>query len=117
MLAEKTAQVVASVAFEIDALPVDTHVFRVANRIGLTRNADTPLKVEKQLKTLLEKEDWSEAHHLLILHGRYTCLARKPECARCPITSACAYYEKLQKLPEKLKRTFLQKRQVLLQNR
>ena len=95
----KTAQVVASVAFEIDALPVDTHVFRVANRIGLARNADTPLKVEKQLKALLAKEDWSEAHHLLILHGRYTCLARKPACERCPITSACTYYEKLQKLP------------------
>lgn len=98
----KTAQVVASVAFDRDALPVDTHVFRVANRIGLVRNADTPLKVERQLKRLLPKETWSEAHHLLILHGRYTCTARQPKCDRCPITEACLYYERLQKLPAPL---------------
>ncbi|PSQ79197.1 MAG: endonuclease III [Bacteroidetes bacterium QH_8_67_23] len=68
----KTAQVVASVAYEIDAFPVDTHVFRTANRIGLTkRDADTPRKVERQLKRIIPKEDWGEAHHLLILHGRY----------------------------------------------
>ena len=99
----KTAQVVASVAFDVDALPVDTHVFRVANRIGLTRNANTPLKVEQQLKKLLAKADWSEAHHLLILHGRYTCLARSPKCDKCPVAPACLYYERLKKLPEPLK--------------
>lgn len=96
----KTAQVVQSVAFDIDALPVDTHVFRVANRIGLAKNADTPLKVERQLKHLLPKADWGEAHHLLILHGRYTCTARNPKCEVCPVAPACLYYEQLQRLPE-----------------
>ena len=96
----KTAQVVASVAFEVDALPVDTHVFRVANRIGLVKeDADTPLKVERQLRRVLPQADWSEAHHLLILHGRYTCTARRPKCERCPLTDVCRYYERLRKLP------------------
>lgn len=95
----KTAQVVASVAFDIDALPVDTHVFRVANRIGITHRADTPLKVERQIKAVVPKEDWGEAHHLLILHGRYTCIARRPKCEICPVRPACVYYERLQKLP------------------
>ena len=99
----KTAQVVASVAFDIDALPVDTHVFRVANRIGLVKDAPTPLKVEQKLKRVIPKEDWSEAHHLLILHGRYRCLARTPKCEGCPIQPACLYYERLQKLPAPLK--------------
>jgi endonuclease-3 len=98
----KTAQVVASVAFDIDALPVDTHVFRVANRIGLVQQANTPLKVERQLKRLLPQSDWSEAHHMLILHGRYTCLARTPGCLDCPVAPACLYYERLQKLPPPL---------------
>lgn len=96
----KTAAVVASVAFEVDALPVDTHVFRVANRIGLVKeDADTPLKVERQLKRVIPKADWGEAHHLLILHGRYTCTARSPSCDVCPVAPACRYYERLQKLP------------------
>jgi endonuclease-3 len=98
----KTAQVVASVAFEVDALPVDTHVFRVANRIGLVAGAKTPLHVEQQLKALLDRRDWSEAHHLLILHGRYTCLARSPRCAECPIREACLYDERRRKLPASL---------------
>lgn len=96
----KTAQVVASVAFDVDALPVDTHVFRVANRIGLVENANTPLKVERQLKRVMPQETWSEAHHLLILHGRYTCLARSPKCTQCPLTDACRYFERLQRLPK-----------------
>lgn len=95
----KTAQVVQSVAFEMEALPVDTHVFRVANRIGLAEDADTPLKVERQLKRLLPRETWGEAHHLLILHGRYTCTARSPKCAACPVPPACRYYDRLQRLP------------------
>ncbi|HEY5564032.1 MAG TPA: endonuclease III, partial [Rhodothermia bacterium] len=96
----KTAQVVASVVFERDALPVDTHVFRVANRIGLVRDAKTPLAVEKGLKRILPKEDWSEAHHLLILHGRYTCTARSPKCDSCLISDNCLYFSRLIKLPE-----------------
>lgn len=95
----KTAQVVASVAFDVDAIPVDTHVFRVANRIGLGRNARTPLAVERQLKDLLPTEDWSEGHHLLILHGRYTCTARNPGCQSCVVSAVCEYYERLQRLP------------------
>ncbi len=97
----KTAQVVLSVAFEVDALPVDTHVFRVANRIGLVKNgATTPRKVERQLKRVIPKEEWGVAHHLLILHGRYTCTARSPSCEQCPLTSICTYYGRQQKLPD-----------------
>ncbi len=97
----KTAQVVANVAFDVDALPVDTHVFRVANRIGLvTEGADTPKKVEQQLKRVIPRDDWADAHHLLILHGRYTCMARSPDCADCSLTEVCKYYDRLQTLPE-----------------
>ncbi|MEX0747710.1 MAG: endonuclease III [Rhodothermales bacterium] len=95
----KSAQVVAAVAYQRDTLAVDTHVFRVANRIGITRNADTPLKVERQLKRIVQREDWSEAHHLFILHGRYTCTARNPNCDACPVTHACDYRTRLQALP------------------
>lgn len=96
----KTAQVVANVAFDVDALPVDTHVFRVANRIGLVKEgADTPKKVEQQLKRVIPKTDWSDAHHLLILHGRYTCTARSPSCDDCSLTEVCQHYDRLQKLP------------------
>lgn len=97
----KTAQVVASVAFDsTEALPVDTHVFRVANRIGLvTEDADTPLKVERQLKRIIPREEWGEAHHLLILHGRYTCTARNPKCEQCPVRPVCKYYARLRRLP------------------
>lgn len=97
----KTAQVVLSVAFAVDALPVDTHVFRVSNRIGLVKNdATTPRKVERQLKRIIPRDDWGEAHHLLILHGRYTCTARSPDCDACPLTDFCTYYERLQRLPD-----------------
>ena len=99
----KTAQVVSSVAFDDDdALPVDTHVFRVANRIGLVDGADTTLKVERGLKAVIPRGTWGEAHHLLILHGRYTCIARKPNCEACPLPPVCRYYERLQKLPAPL---------------
>ena len=97
----KTAQVVVNVAFDVAALPVDTHVFRVANRIGLVRrDADTPAKVERQLKRVIPREDWGDAHHLLILHGRYTCTARSPSCDACPLTDICDHYERLQRLPD-----------------
>lgn len=97
----KTAQVVAQVAHDADALPVDTHVFRVANRIGLVKeDATTPKKVELQLKRIIPKEDWGEAHHLLILHGRYTCKARSPECDECPLPPVCKHYDRLQRLPD-----------------
>ncbi len=95
----KTAQVVQSVVFEDAALPVDTHVFRVANRIGLSQKADTPLKVERQLKAVVPRDAWGEAHHLLILHGRYTCTARSPKCDVCPLTDCCRYYAAMAALP------------------
>ncbi len=100
----KTAQVVASVAFDDPkALPVDTHVFRVANRIGLVRDAVTPLKVERGLKAILPRGSWGEAHHLLILHGRYTCTARNPQCSSCVVAPACRYYASVQALPASLR--------------
>ena len=98
----KTAQVVASVAFDRAALPVDTHVFRVANRIGLVEHADTPLKVEQGLKQIIPETAWGEAHHLLILHGRYTCTARAPSCDACAASEACRYGAETRRLPEPL---------------
>ena len=97
----KTANVVANVAYNADALPVDTHVFRVSNRMGLVKeDADTPRKVEEQLKRVIPKEDWGDAHHLLILHGRYTCTARSPSCDECSLTSVCQYYAREERLPD-----------------
>lgn len=92
----KTANVIASVVYQAPAIAVDTHVFRVANRIGLT-DAKTPLAVEKQLVKYLPKETLSIAHHWLILHGRYICIARRPKCEECPITWMCRYYERIHK--------------------
>jgi endonuclease-3 len=90
----KTANVIASVVFNKPALAVDTHVFRVAARLGLSTNSKTPLETEKQLVKYIPKEKIPIAHHWLILHGRYTCLARKPKCLDCPLTSWCKYFEK-----------------------
>lgn len=90
----KTANVIASVVYNAPAMAVDTHVFRVANRIGLATNAKTPLAVEKELVRHLPESTIHIAHHWLILHGRYICVARKPKCEICPITSFCKYYEK-----------------------
>src|SRR5690606_24731291 len=91
----KTANVIASVVYNMPAIAVDTHVFRVANRIGLTDNAKTPLAVERQLVKYLPKDTLAIAHHWLILHGRYICVARRPKCEECPITWMCRYYEKV----------------------
>lgn len=88
----KTANVIASVVFDAPAIAVDTHVFRVANRIGLTTNARTPLAVEKQLTQNLASDVLGTAHHWLILHGRYICVARNPKCETCPISWFCRYY-------------------------
>ncbi|MFP4557655.1 MAG: endonuclease III [Bacteroidales bacterium] len=93
----KTANVVASVAFNTAAIAVDTHVFRVAKRIGLSHNAKTPLDTERQLMQYIPKELWAVAHHWLILHGRYTCTARSPKCSECGISEYCKEYPKLVK--------------------
>ncbi|MDR2415021.1 MAG: endonuclease III [Odoribacteraceae bacterium] len=85
----KTANVMRAVAFNEAAMPVDTHVFRVANRIGLTCDATTPLEVERQLVARIPRELLSLAHHWFILHGRYVCTARSPRCAECGISPWC----------------------------
>lgn len=91
----KTANVVVSVLFNQPAMAVDTHVFRVSKRLGLvTQTAKTPLEVEKQLVRHIPDEYISRAHHWLILHGRYVCLARKPKCEKCEITHFCRHFEK-----------------------
>jgi endonuclease-3 len=88
----KTANVIASVIFNKPALAVDTHVFRVAARIGLSTNSKTPLETEKQLVKYIPEELLPTAHHWLILHGRYICLARKPKCKQCGLTNWCKFY-------------------------
>lgn len=88
----KTANVIASVIFQQPTMAVDTHVFRVANRIGLTTNSRTPLATELTLIKYIPKELIPKAHHWLILHGRYVCLARKPKCSECGLSSLCRYY-------------------------
>ena len=88
------ARIVGCVGADLPAIAVDTHVFRVANRIGLTTNARTPLAVEKQLVEFLPEQTLAIAHHWLILHGRYICIARNPKCDICPLTWFCKYYER-----------------------
>ena len=88
----KTANVVASVAFNKPAMAVDTHVFRVSARIGLTKNAKNPLETERQLVKYIPESVIPKAHHWLILHGRYVCKARKPECEKCGISTICEYF-------------------------
>ncbi len=91
----KTANVIASVIFNQPAMAVDTHVFRVSHRIGLvSRTATTPLAVEKELVKYIPTGLIPKAHHWLILHGRYICLARTPRCKECALSSFCLYYEK-----------------------
>ncbi|MBU0695339.1 MAG: endonuclease III [Bacteroidetes bacterium] len=99
----KTANVIASVVFNAPAMAVDTHVFRVSNRLGLTTAAKTPLAVEKQLVKYLPQDKIHIAHHWLILHGRYICLARSPKCELCPISHFCKYDEQ-QHTPSALKK-------------
>ncbi len=91
----KTANVIASVVYNMPAMAVDTHVFRVAARLGLTTNARNPLQAEKQLVKNIPEELIPLAHHWLILHGRYVCTARKPKCNECGLTQACKYFSKL----------------------
>ena len=90
----KTANVIASVVFNKPALAVDTHVFRVAARIGLSKNAKTPLATEIQLVKYIPENLIPKAHHWLILHGRYICIARKPKCEKCGLTGVCLFYKK-----------------------
>lgn len=88
----KTANVIASVVYDLPAMAVDTHVFRVSNRTGLTNNSKTPLETERELLKHIPEELVSKAHHWLILHGRYTCLARKPKCEACGLKPWCKHF-------------------------
>lgn len=90
----KTANVIASVVYDKPAMAVDTHVFRVSARLGLTRGAKNPLQTEQQLVKHIPENRIATAHHWLILHGRYICLARNPKCSECPFTEICLYYKK-----------------------
>lgn len=88
----KTANVILSVVYDRPAMAVDTHVFRVADRIGLTRGSKTPLETEKKLVRNIPEDKIARAHHWLILHGRYVCKARKPLCDRCGVSAYCRYF-------------------------
>ena len=89
----KTANVVLNSAFRLPTMPVDTHIFRVANRLGLA-HGDTPRAIEDRLLEVIPAEYLLNAHHWLLLHGRYVCKARKPECQRCPLVDLCAFKDK-----------------------
>ena len=90
----KTANVIASVVYDKPTMAVDTHVFRVSNRLGLTQDSKTPLETEKELVKNIPEALIPIAHHWLILHGRYVCLARKPKCEECGLKPWCAYFLK-----------------------
>ena len=94
----KTANVVLSVIFGKPTMAVDTHVFRVSERLGLTKNANTPFEAERQLMKYIPLDIVPKAHHWLILHGRYVCVARNPKCVTCELIDYCKYYH------EKIKR-------------
>jgi endonuclease-3 len=93
----KTANVITSVIDQQPNMAVDTHVFRVSARLGLTSGAKTPLQTELQLIKYIPKELIHKAHHWLILHGRYICLARNPKCGECGLREVCKYYKKMHK--------------------
>ena len=93
----KTANVIASVVYNKPAMAVDTHVFRVSARLGLTYRAKNPLDTEMQLIKFIPEELIPKAHHWLILHGRYVCIARKPKCQKCGLSPYCKYYEGLKR--------------------
>ena len=94
----KTANVITSVIDEQPNMAVDTHVFRVSAKLGLTTNAKTPLAAEKQLIKYIPKEYVHRAHHWLILHGRYICLARNPLCSKCGLRSICIFFNNKRKV-------------------
>jgi endonuclease-3 len=88
----KTANVIASVVFGKPTMAVDTHVFRISERLGLTENSKNPLQTERELTKYIPKELIPKAHHWLILHGRYVCIARKPKCYECGLKTWCRYF-------------------------
>lgn len=101
----KTANVIASVAYNQEALAVDTHVFRVSARLGFSTKAKTPIQTEQILVQIAEKGILHDLHHWLILHGRYVCKARKPLCESCKIKDYCTYFKSLQAKKKSIKTT------------
>ena len=99
---QKTANVVMANAFHVPSLAVDTHVFRVSNRLGLA-NAKNVEQTEEQLKKAIPKKDWIDAHHQLILHGRRVCNARSPKCEVCTLNPYCKYFKNIHKQPQNRK--------------
>ncbi|RKD96905.1 endonuclease III [Marinifilum flexuosum] len=99
----KTANVIASVVYDKPAMAVDTHVFRVSERLGLTTKSKTPLETEKVLVSYIPEELIATAHHWIILHGRYVCLARKPKCKACGLKEYCRYFQREEKKNAKAK--------------
>jgi endonuclease III len=95
-IGRKSANVVLGVAFDIPGFPVDTHVKRVLKQLGIT-NSDNPEKIETEVNALIPNKYWINLSHMLILHGRETCAARKPDCANCMINKICKYYKNLKK--------------------
>ena len=102
----KTANVMLAVVWGKAAMAVDTHVFRVSNRLGLTNNSKSPLQTEKELVKHFPEEKLAKAHHWLILHGRYVCKAQRPDCLNCGLTAYCEAYRD----PARMKSTSLSKR-------
>jgi len=90
---EKTANVVLATAFNVPAIAVDTHVFRVSNRLGLANSKDV-LKTQKQLEKNLPKDMWIKFHYALVLHGRYVCKSQRPDCKNCKLSKCCKYFKK-----------------------
>lgn len=105
----KTANVIASVVYNLPAMAVDTHVFRVSARLGLTTAARNPLQAEKQLVANIPEDLIPLAHHWLILHGRYVCTARSPKCDRCGLRTICKFFASKKKLPSRIKKKNLGK--------
>jgi endonuclease-3 len=96
-IGRKSANVLALTLYDFPAIPVDTHVFRVADRLGLTNNARNPNQAEKQLMQIVPQEVLRTFHHWLVLHGRYVCKARKPNCNDCGLTKVCVYFNNQKK--------------------
>lgn len=98
----KTANVMLAVVFNKAAMAVDTHVFRVSERIGLTTNSKNPLQTERALVKHIPQDDIPKAHHWLILHGRYVCKARRPDCLNCPIADLCRFHNNASRSASKI---------------
>lgn len=97
MVGRKTTNVVLSILFNIPNIAVDTHVERVSKRLGLAKDSDTVLEVEKKLKRKIKREDWSKTHHQMVLFGRYYCKAVAPKCNECKLKNICKFYKKKEK--------------------